>query len=278
MKSALALAALLVLPAPTQEPALSRERVVLRTDKGDLVVALFEEAAPRHAQHFLRLVRKGFYDGSRFFRVIPRYLAQNGGEFERLGALTPEQTELAARRLPGEFSGIRHVRGILSMCRDEGDINSARTMFVILLGNAPHLDGKYTVFGKLDSGDEVLSAIAAGEVGPDNQLKTPVTVLKAFVSGEKNAPPEDPSELRWLLIVGGAAILLGLAAFLLAGRLLPRVAGPLGLVVVFVGFFAGFLGAVPLTVTARSSAAALVVFLSMLALFKLMNRFESPRP
>lgn len=279
MKAVLALAALLVLPAQSREPALSRERVVLRTDKGDLVVALYEEAAPRHAHHFLRLVRKGFYDGSRFIRVMPEYMVQNGGEYERLGNLTPEQAELAAKRLPGEFSKILHVRGVLSMCREEGDLNSARNTFVILLKPAPHLDSKYTAFGVIEKGgDDVLSAIAAGEIGPDNHLKTPVTVLKAFVVGEKNVPPEEPWELRWLLVVGSAAILLGVASYLLAGRLLPRVAGPLGLIAVFVGFFAGFLGAVPLTVGAGSGAAALVVFLSMLALFKLMNRFESPKP
>ncbi|HEY3226472.1 MAG TPA: peptidylprolyl isomerase [Planctomycetota bacterium] len=277
MKAVLALAALLALAAPAQEPALSKERVVLRTDRGDLVIALYEETAPAHCRHFLRLVRKGFYDGTRFFRVVPGFVVQNGGEYERVGPLTPELAELAAKRLQAEFSKIRHVRGILSMAREDNDFNSARNTFVILLGDAPHLDTKYTVFGRLDSGDDVLSAIAGGELGPDKNPKKPVTVLKAFVTGEKNAPPEDPSELRWLLIVGGAAILLGLGAFLLAGRLLPAVAGPLGLVLVFVGFFAGFLGAVPLTVGARSSAAALVVFLSMLALFKLMNKFETPR-
>jgi len=278
MKSVLALAALLILPAQSREPALSRERIVLRTDKGDLVIALYEETAPVHCRHFLRLVRKGFYDGTRFFRVVPGFAVQNGGEYERLGTLTPELAELATKRLQAEFSKIRHVRGILSMAREDNDFNSARTTFVILLGDAPHLDTRYTVFGKLDGGDDVLSAIAGGELGPDKNPKKPVTVLKAFVVGEKNVPPEEPTELRWLLVVGSVAILLGLAAFLLAGRLLPRVAGPLGLVVVFVGFFAGFLGAVPLTVGAGSSAAALVVFLSMLALFKLMNKFESPRP
>jgi len=278
MKTALALAAILLLPSPPQEPPLSRERVVLRTDKGDLVIALYEETAPATCRHFLRLVRKGFYDGTRFFRVVPGFAIQDGGEYQRLGTLTPDLAELAAKRLPAEFSKIRHVRGILSMGREDNDINSARNTFVIILGDAPHLDTKYTIFGKLDSGDDVLSAIAGGELGPDKNPKNPVIVLKAFVAGEKNAPPEDPSELRWLLILGGAAILVGLAAFLLAGRLLPRVAGPFGLIVVFIGFFAALLGAVPMTVGAGSSAAALVVFLSMLALFKLMNKFESPRP
>jgi len=162
------------------------------------------------------------------------------------------------------------------MSRDAGDPNSARTSFSILLSDAPQLDGQYTNFGRVVGGDDVLAAIAAGEGDSEGRLGTPVPILKAFVAGDKEAAREDPSELRWLVGGGGAAIVLGLAAYLLSGRVLPRAAGPLGLVLVFVGFFAGFLGAVPLTVGARSSAAGLVLFLSMLALFKLMNRFEGP--
>src|SRR6185369_7440944 len=73
-----------------------------------------------------------------------------------------------------EFSSIRHVRGVLSMAREDADINSAETSFSILLGPAPHLDGKYTVFGRLEAGEAVLEEMVKV---PRGALMRPVTRL-----------------------------------------------------------------------------------------------------
>jgi len=275
MTAALALAVLLLAP---QDPVLHDDRVVLKTSKGEIVLALYPHVAPRHVAHFLRLVRSGCYDGTRFTRTYRGFILQQGGKNDRLRPFTPEQDKLAAERVPAEFGRLRHGRGTLSMAREENDLDSAQMSFTILLGDAPHLDGKYTIFGKVEKGFDVLDALALVEVGEAYVPKVPVNLFRATIAGEEPGKPHDFSPPTGLLVLGGASIVLGLAAFLLAGRVLPRAAGPIGLSVVFAGFFAGFIAAVPRATAAESSLVPLALFLSLLAMFKLMNKYETPKP
>mmetsp|Transcript_65402 Transcript_65402/g.206693 ORF Transcript_65402/g.206693 Transcript_65402/m.206693 type:complete len:174 (-) Transcript_65402:209-730(-) len=101
----------------------------------------------------------GAYTTNHIFRVDKGFVAQiadvNGGRTApMMGALREE----ASKTVPGEFSSVPHTRGILSMARFT-DPNSGTSSFSILLGNAPHLDGQYAVFGMLTKGDEVLTAL-----------------------------------------------------------------------------------------------------------------------
>ena len=272
MVTSLALAVLLLSPAAPQDPVLHEDRVLLRTTKGDIVLVLYPRVAPAHVTHFLRLVRAGFYEGTRFIRIFPGFIIQQGGDTGRLRPLTEVQTELNEVRLPAEFGPLHHRRGVLSMSREPEDYHSARTSFNILLGDAPQLDGKYTIFGRVETGFDVLDAMAKVEIGPDYAPKTVMNLHHCWVVGE------EPGSLDWLLYVGGGSIVLGLAAFLLAGRVLPKFAGPIGLSIVFAGFFVGFIAAAPKARAADSNLVPLAVFVSLLALFKLMNKFESPRP
>lgn len=277
MRTAAALAAVLLLGFGTQDPVLHKDKVVLRTGKGDIVLALYPQVAPRHVKHFLALVRRGFYKGTRFALIRPGFIIQHAGEVERNAGLTDEQRRLANERIPAEFGPLRHVRGALSMSRQPDDIDSAQTSFVILLGDAPQLDGKYTIFGRVEEGWQALDALAATPTGRDFVPREVVNLREAFVKGEEPGPPEDRRPPGALMAVGGGAIALGLAAFLLAGRALPRAAGPIGLSLVISGFFVGFVAAVPWVIAEESRWPALILFVSMLALFKLMNRFESPK-
>jgi cyclophilin family peptidyl-prolyl cis-trans isomerase len=276
MMISVVLAALLA----TQDPVLHEARVVLRTSKGDLVVALYPQAAPRHVAHFLRLVRSGFYDGTRFGFVMKGFLVQHAGTTDRLRTLTAEQSRLASWRLNAEFGKLPHVRGVLSMSRQPDDLDSATTSFSILLGNAPHMDGNYTIFGRVEKGLDVLDAIEAVEVNSKNVPKLPVNLHRAFVVGEESVQPYDFAPPVALMVVAGVSMLLGLACFLLAGRVLPRYAGPVGLSIVIVGFFIGFVAAFPRIAESKDNREmlALVVFISLLALFRLMGKYESPRP
>ncbi len=271
MMNPVALALLLLGASPSQDPVLHDARVVLQTSKGELILALYPQLAPRHVDHFLRLVRKGYYDGTRFRIVMRGFIIQHAGHADRLRPLTEEQARLSAERIPAEFGRRRHVRGTLSMARQPDDIDSATTVFTILLGDAPQMDGTYTIFGRVEKGWEILDALASVEVGPDNTPRHPLNVHRAFLVGD--GPPAA------LVVLAGSAIVLGLAAFLLAGRFLPRAAGPVGLSFVIAGFFAGYVMAVPRILEAKEERAtlALVVFLSLLALFKLMNKYESPK-
>ena len=164
------------------------------------------------------------------------------------------------------------------MARQANDLDSAQMIFTILLADAPHLDGNYTIFGRVEKGFDVLDALAAVEVGKDYLPKLPVNLFRARIAGEVPAVPHDFSPPTGLLVLGGASIVVGLAAFLLAGRVLPRAAGPIGLTIVFAGFFAGFVAAVPRATAAESNLVPLALFLSLLAMFKLMNKYETPKP
>jgi cyclophilin family peptidyl-prolyl cis-trans isomerase len=245
--------------------------VVLRTSKGDLTVVLYREVAPRHAAHFLKLVRAGFYEGTRFGIVYPGFVIQHAGPEERLRPLTEEQKVLAMQRQPAEFSALRHVRGVLSMARRPEDIDSATHSFCIMLGDAPHMDGKYTIFGRVVEGFEALDALGLVDVDANHVPKVPLNLHHAWVEGDNPV---------LAFAVAGTLVVLGLGAFLASGRRLPRNAGPIGLSAVIAGFFIGFVAATPRVVESGENRRilGLIVFVSMLALFRLMSRYESPKP
>jgi cyclophilin family peptidyl-prolyl cis-trans isomerase len=285
--------ALAAAPAPAPEsdapPRLARERVVLRTNMGDLVLALYPEVAPEHTAQILRLVRAGVYDGLDFFRVEPNFVAQLSDARRRSPALTDEERSLIRGLMP-ETGRVRHERGSLSMARHADRPDSGETSFSILFRDAPHLDGTYTVFGRLESGYEVLDAIGRVARGASNRPVRPVVVRRAEVVESPEAlaalslrgsdyteqyPPlfVTLSRVWWAF---GVAVAAGLCLFFFStgGRGASWV-GPVGLLLVLVGFF-GLLVAFTPNVRARSWASVLL-FAGVVALFKLMNRFESGR-
>ena len=119
-------------------------------------------------RNFLRLASVGVYDGTAFHRVVRGFVIQTGALTSR-GPLTEKQQKLV-RSLQPEFNDTRHVKGILSMARGD-DPASAMTSFFIVTGDAPSLDGKYTVFGRVLDG---LTAVEAIEQAPVNG-EAPVT-------------------------------------------------------------------------------------------------------
>uniref|UniRef100_A0A7N0TRV1 Peptidyl-prolyl cis-trans isomerase n=2 Tax=Magnoliopsida TaxID=3398 RepID=A0A7N0TRV1_KALFE len=139
-----------------EEPQLGSARVVFQTDHGDIEFGFYPSVAPITVDHIYKLVRLGGYNTNHFFRVDKGFVAQvadvaNG----RTAPMNEEQRVEAYKTVVGEFSQVKHVRGILSMGRHE-DPNSGGSSFSILLGNAPHLDGKYAIFGKVTKGDDTL--------------------------------------------------------------------------------------------------------------------------
>lgn len=141
------------------EAQLGNIRVVFQTTYGDIEFGFYPDVAPKTVAHIMKLVRLGAYNTNHFFRVDKGFVAQVadviGG---REAPLNAEQRAEGEKTVPGEFSKVKHVRGILSMGR-YSDPDSAGSSFSMLLGNAPHLDGQYAVFGKVTKGDEVLSKL-----------------------------------------------------------------------------------------------------------------------
>ncbi len=127
------------------------------TTGGKMTAELYPEVAPNTVNNFISLVKKGFYDGLIFHRVIPGFMIQ-GGDPDGVGMGGPGYT------IPGEFSSngfandLRHSRGVLSMARTM-DPDSAGSQFFIMVDDAPHLDGEYAAFGKVIEGMETADAI-----------------------------------------------------------------------------------------------------------------------
>jgi peptidyl-prolyl cis-trans isomerase B (cyclophilin B) len=150
-------------PPPEPEPfasetpaSLAQYRAVLETSAGPITVEFFPDKAPEHVRSFLRLASAGVFDGTSFHRVVRGFVVQTGWLTTR-GPLTEKQQKLV-RPLQPEFSDTPHVKGILSMARGD-DAASATTSFFIVTGNASSLDGKYTVFGRVVDGLQVVDAI-----------------------------------------------------------------------------------------------------------------------
>ncbi|XP_047176233.1 peptidyl-prolyl cis-trans isomerase CYP23 isoform X2 [Vigna umbellata] len=141
------------------EPELGSTRVVFQTKYGDIEFGFYPTVAPKTVDHIFKLVRLGGYNTNHFFRVDKGFVAQvadvsNG----RSAPMNEDQKRESDKTVVGEFSDVKHVRGILSMGRYD-DPDSGSSSFSILLGDAPHLDGKYAIFGKVTKGDETLTKL-----------------------------------------------------------------------------------------------------------------------
>lgn len=137
--------------------------VTLKTTLGDVKIQLEPDWAPNHVRNFLMLVSTGWYNGTAFHRVMRGFVAQGG-----MGNTRPNAAGHPADRwvhtLKGEFrDDVKHTRGIVSMARTD-DPDSASTSFFLMLGDAPHLDAKYSAFGRVIAGQEVLDAFEKEEL------------------------------------------------------------------------------------------------------------------
>lgn len=138
---------------------MSNPIVTIEMENGDVIKAeLYPEIAPNTVNNFISLIKKGFYDGVIFHRVIPGFMIQ-GGDPQGSGMGGPNYS------IKGEFSGngfknsLRHDRGVLSMARTMIP-DSAGSQFFIMHAPASHLDGQYAAFGKVTEGMDAVDRIA----------------------------------------------------------------------------------------------------------------------
>ncbi len=137
---------------------------------GRVVIEMRPNLAPRHVARIKELVRQGFYDGLTFHRVIAGFMAQGGDP-------KGDGTGGSGQNIPAEFSAEPHVRGTTSMARS-GHPDSADSQFFITFSKTPHLDGKYTVFGRLVSGHDTLDRIVTAPTKPGGEGSSPVAPVK----------------------------------------------------------------------------------------------------
>ena len=149
--------------------------------KGEIVIDLLPEVAPKHVAQIVALAKAGTYDDVVFHRVIDGFMAQTGDvQFGKAGG-TPEagmgQSEMP--NLVAEFSSLSFDRGVVGMARSQ-DPDSANSQFFITLAAAPHLDGQYTIVGRVISGMDVVDAIKKGE-GDNGSVTAPDRMAKVTV-------------------------------------------------------------------------------------------------
>ncbi len=141
------------------------------TKDGRITIKLRPDLAPKHVAQIKALVKEGFYNGIVFHRVIPGFMAQTGD---------PTGTGTGGSKLPNlpaEFTGTPFKRGTLGMARSN-EPNSANSQFFICLGDSSFLNGKYTVFGEVTSGMEVVDKIKAGTQANNGEVKNPDKIVK----------------------------------------------------------------------------------------------------
>jgi peptidyl-prolyl cis-trans isomerase B (cyclophilin B) len=173
-------------------PSLSAEevkqyRVILETALGNVAIEFFPEA-PRHVGQFLKLAGGGFYDGTTFHIIMPNYLLQGGDPMTRGPDRAYWGRGWSGEWLPAEPNKVPYERGTVGMLlMRPDDPNSASCQFLISLTRAAHLDGKYTAFGKVVEGLELLDQIANQKADEKKAPIEPVVLQKFKVV--KTAPP-----------------------------------------------------------------------------------------
>ena len=170
---------------------MDKDRAVISTQFGDIVLEFFDDLAPKHVESFKLHAQNGYYNGTTFHRVIPGFMIQGGdpltksedrsrhgtgGNAAKFFGIGSESNE-SSWDLPAEFSPTPHERGILSMARSQNP-DSGGSQFFICVADARFLDNQYTVFGKVVSGLDVVDAIVSaprdGKDNPDSPIEMEV--------------------------------------------------------------------------------------------------------
>ena len=155
--------------------------MILKLKTGEVKIELFQDAAPNHVNRIRELANSGKYDNVVFHRVIEGFMAQTGDvKFgnSSSGNFNLDRAGMGGSDLPdlnAEFNDLPHERGTLSMARSS-DPNSANSQFFICFEAAPHLNGQYTVFGKVISGMENIDKITKGD-GPNGSVSKPDKII-----------------------------------------------------------------------------------------------------
>ncbi|WP_420810106.1 peptidylprolyl isomerase [Fimbriimonas ginsengisoli] len=166
-------------------PKPGEEVAVIETNLGRIVLKFFPNKAPGHVKNFISLANKKFYDGTKFHRVIPDFMIQGGDPNSRTGN-GPVGQGGPGYSIKAEFNDIHHKRGILSMARSN-DPDSAGSQFFICVSESPNvvnLDGKYTAFGQVVSGMDVVDKIV-NLPRDENDMPTPDEAVMKTVRIEK---------------------------------------------------------------------------------------------
>lgn len=170
-------------PSPKLQPG--EEVAILVTDRGTIRIQLFSDIAPKHVEHFKKLINEGFYNGLAFHRAAKNLLIQGGDPNSKSNdrdswGMGDEKLE----KVNAEFSDRPFVKGSLGAARGF-DPNGASTQFFICAGPYPSWTGQYTNYGQVIAGQEVVQAIASAPTDNQDRLKTKVVLKKVYLEKSK---------------------------------------------------------------------------------------------
>ena len=159
----------------------------IHTSAGEIDIRFFPDVAPNHVKNFIDLAEKGFYNGSKFHRVIPGFMIQGGDPNTISGSPSTWGTGGSGKNVDAEFNTVSHKRGIVSMARSN-DKNSASSQFFIVVKDSTFLDKQYTVFGQVTKGMEVADKIVDAPRDASDRPNNPTTIDKIVI---RDAKPEE---------------------------------------------------------------------------------------
>ena len=174
-------------PAETSSSG-NDEVAMIQTSEGNMVVQFWSDAAPKTIENFKKLARSGFYNDTTFHRIVKGFMIQGGDPLTK----DPAKEKDYGNGGPGysikaEFNRHEHQRGVISMARDN-DPDSGGSQFFICLAAVPRLDGKYTTFGRLIKGDEVLTKIGDEPVKKNSEGETSSPLKRVVIQSIKIVP------------------------------------------------------------------------------------------
>ena len=159
------------------DPAAGSPKVRLITTEGPILVELYSARAPKHVENFLKLCGDGFYDGTRFHRVIAGFMVQGGDPNSKEADVDTWGQGGPGYKVEREENELKHFIGFLAAAKMSGEAESSGSQFYITTGPAHHLDGQHVVFGKVLEGMDTVGIIESTVIVPGtSRPETPATI------------------------------------------------------------------------------------------------------
>jgi len=165
---------------------------VIETADGSFVIRLLGDVAPRHVRHFAKTARAGGFDGTTFHRIVPRGIIQGGDPLSKDPAKKPLYGTGGLGLLKAEFSPRPMVRGSVAAVLQPNRPDSGGNQFFVVLSDQPSLTGKFTIFGEVTSGLDVVDRIAETPVEGDKPIKR-IVIQKVTIRAPAASPSPSPS-------------------------------------------------------------------------------------
>jgi cyclophilin family peptidyl-prolyl cis-trans isomerase len=294
-----------ILPAladgPTGPVYMADHRILLLTEAGPLQLGLYPYSAPQTVKQIISLVEQHLYDRVLIPRIEPGYLFQVGDVWTTDQSRPPKLWSKVPQ-IPLEAKELKHKRGVLSLAHADGKPDSGQSSFSILLADAPHLDGQYTVFGQVIDSDVTLSRIVRWPTDAQHKPKNALHIMwakylpaaeaaeqaKALLAATPAVPRAAVSAYRAKMLAAatpapvngrfpikilGSIVLLATGAFLFAKPLGQKGLLALHMLILLLGLF----GMIILTEPKGLWMGGLA-FLGLVAMFRLMGASESAPP